>query len=163
MQLVVDASSVINLINGGALHLLRKLRRRRFWVTRSVINEVWPTDGKQVLTEVALDGLSVIDDVDINVGRFLELLESYLLGAGETESIVACEVLGHTLCCDDRKARDLGRTILGENRVTGSIGILKWYVSELALDPTNVYQMYQVMIAKGGFLPNIRGPQYFAP
>jgi len=151
---VIDASAVINLSNVRALAMLRNLPSREFWITQTVVDECWPTCGDELAIEIATDGLSVVDDAQIDSTRLLDLLDTHSLGRGETESIVACEQLGFTLCCDDKRARSLARTVLGDGRVAGTIAVLRWCVADAILTAEAAHAMYREMRAKGGFLPN---------
>ena len=152
---MIDSSVVINLSNGDALSLLRSLPRRRFWVTQAVVDECWPTCGEDLATEIAMRRLSVVDDAHIDAARFLDLLDAHSLGRGETESIVACERLGFTLCCDDKRARSLGNDVLGNGRVAGMIAVLRWCVADAIVSAETAHAIYQKMQAKGGFLPDV--------
>ena len=152
---MIDSSAVINLSNVNALVLLRNLRDRRFWITQTVADECWPTCGDELTIEIAKGCLSVIDDSHIDAARFLDLLDKHSLGRGETESIVACEDLGFSLCCDDKRARLLGRKVLGDGRVAGTMAVLRWFVADAIVSAEAAYGMYREMRAKGGFLPNV--------
>ena len=156
MQYVVDASTVINLVNVNALRLLRNLSGHRFWITHAVFAECRVSCGLDLVAEILTDGLSVVEDTSIDAPRFLELLDTHSLGEGETESIVACEGLSWRLCCDDKKARKLGQDLLGADQVTGSIGILRMMVIESLISRETGMSMYKEMKTQGGFLPNIR-------
>lgn len=155
MQYVIDSSVVINLSNVGALFLLHSLPSRQFWVTQAVVEECWPTCGEDVATEIATRRLSLVDDTHIDASRFLDLLDTHSLGRGETEAIVACEQLGFALCCDDKRARKLGRKILGTCRVSGTIAILRWCVDDAIVTAETAYATFQQMREKGGFLPEV--------
>ena len=155
MQYVIDSSVVINLSNVDALSVLHALPDRKFWVTQAVVDECWPTCGDDLATEIATRRLSVVDDTHIDASNFLDLLDTHSLGRGETEAIVACDQLGFALCCDDKRARALGRKVLGACRVSGTIAILRWCINDTIVTAQTAYAMYQQMRKKGGFLPDV--------
>jgi predicted nucleic acid-binding protein len=59
-------------------------------------------------------------------------------------------------CTDDKKARTVAKSIVGADRVIGSIGLLKQAVTCGLLSPDEAYMAYKKMVAAGGFLPEIQ-------
>jgi predicted nucleic acid-binding protein len=103
--------------------------------------------------------IGFIDDAVVPTAIFLKLLADHELGEGETESIATCVALGYGLCCDDKKARFLGETVLGKKRITGSIRVLRWCVEEKLILCGEAFNFFGVMRSAGGFLPKM--PQVF--
>jgi len=158
MNIVLDASSVINLHNVAALDAACHLARCRFWLTPLVVGECQASCAAKLLELKAVDAVGFVDDTTVPTELFLRLLATYQLGEGETEAISVCEVLGYDLCCDDRAARRLAKAILGEERVIGSIRVLRWCVEEAFLDCTVAFSLFEGIRMAGGFLPRVARP-----
>lgn len=154
MNVLLDSSSVINLHNAGALALVSRLKRCRFWLPPMVVSECQVGSAAAILELQAADAIGFLDDDIVPTDRFLELLELHELGDGETECIAICELNGHMLCCDDRKAREAASTLFGQDRVVGTIRVLRWCVEEGLADCGQAHDLFRSMRAAGGFLPN---------
>jgi hypothetical protein len=61
----------------------------------------------------------------------------------------------YVLCCDDEKARRVGMELAGEERVIGSLRLLKWIVAEDICTCDDAFVYYERMKAAGGFLPEL--------
>jgi predicted nucleic acid-binding protein len=153
VRYVIDSSSVINLFNAGALHLVGKLARCQLWLPPLVVGECGPTCAAMVL-EVRDAGLFhfVNDDV-VDADLFFRLLADHNLGDGETECIALSIVSGFDICCDDRKAREIARTTLGHERVIGSLRLLRWCVEDQLIPCDQAFLLFREMRRQGGFLP----------
>lgn len=151
---IIDASSIINLLNADALRTVCHLRKCRLWLTPMVVGECGPTHAAELLA-LQQEGLcNFVDEIDVPAELFLELLAEHELGDGETESIAVCRSNGFALCCDDRKARQLGGRILGEENVAGSLRLLRHCVEERLLECVEAFRLFNVMREQGGFLPD---------
>nr|WP_137117914.1 hypothetical protein [Azospirillum argentinense] len=160
---VIDACSVINLTNADALELVCQLPRRRFWISPAVLIETGPTCSHAVQSLLADGLMDVIDDSAISAELYADLLISGGLGDGETECIVACIGLGYDLCCDDKKARALGQKHLGQDRVVGTIRLLRWCVEENLIECNAAFRIFRTMKAAGGFLPKLQSSFFCNP
>lgn len=162
VNLAVDACSLINLSNAGALSLVCRLKRCRLWISSGVAGECGGECAVQLLSLAATGGISRIDDATMPATRILDLLGEHGLGQGETEAIAACEKFGFTLCSDDGPARTLGAALLGASRVTGSVRLLQWCVEEQLIGCIAAFGLFGVMRDCGGFLPRIERPFFCA-
>jgi len=153
VNFLLDSSSVINLHNADALGLVIQLKRCRFWLPPMVLSECQVGSAAALLELQATNAIGFIDDDIVPTELFLELLERHDLGDGETECISICQINGHGLCCDDRKARELARAMFGPDRVIGTIRVLRWCVEERLIDCQNAYALFRSMRSAGGFLP----------
>ena len=153
MNVVVDACSLINLSNAGALSLVCRLKRCRLWVCSGAAGECRAQCALDLITLAASGSLHPVLDATIPAARVLDLLAQNGLGQGETESIAACEALEYVLCSDDGPARKLGVSLLGAHRVTGSIRLLQWCVGENLCDCAMAFGLFGTMRDRGGFLP----------
>lgn len=86
---------------------------------------------------------------------YLELLGRHQLGPGETECLCAAMVYGWSVCCDDRRARRILAAELGEERLCGSIGLLREAVRDGLTTREEALAAYEQMKSRGGFLPDI--------
>ena len=156
MNVIIDACSVINLSNADALDITCRLTRCRFWVCPGVIIECRAELTARLFALNAEGAIGFIADGDMPATRVLQLLDQHGLGAGETESIAACEALGYALCSDDGPARKLAGRLLGSPRVTGSLRLLRWCVEEQIVTCEAAFNLFGIMLARGGFLPSMR-------
>jgi predicted nucleic acid-binding protein len=158
MNIILDASSAINLHTAGVLDAASLLTRCDLWLTPIVVGECQPTLAAKILELKTGGTVQFVDDTAVPTEFFLNLLAEHNLGEGETEAISVCRALGYDLCCDDRKARRLATEILGRGRVVGSLRILRWCVEETFLDCSAAFELFNAMRKAGGFLPNIAQP-----
>ena len=156
MNVIIDACSIINLSNADALDVTCRLSRCRFWVCPGVIIECRAEVAARLLALKTEGAIGFIADGEMPAARVLELLDQHGLGAGETESIVACEALGYGFCSDDGPARRLAERLLGSSRVTGSLRLLRWCVEEQLVPCEAAFSLFRAMLASGGFLPSMR-------
>ncbi len=156
MNVIIDACSIINLSNANALDVTCRLARCRFWVCPGVIIECRAELAARLFALNAEGAIGFITDEEIPATRVLELLDQYGLGAGETESIAACEARNYALCSDDGPARRLAGRLLGPSCVTGSVRLLRWCVEEQLVQCEVAFRLFGIMLARGGFLPAMR-------
>ena len=130
----------------------------------SVGNQVIGECGERciVLNEAISHGtVSVLDDSNIAVTRFAEVLALFRLGDGETECIVHAELNpALLLCSDDRAARTAAVSILGNDRVIGSIRLLLRCVDAHIISQEQAYNAYILMRERGAFLPILTREQF---
>jgi predicted nucleic acid-binding protein len=153
VDLIIDASSVINLHNCRTLELVTQLPGRTFWFSPLVVGECEPTCAAEILKLQQAGRAQFIDPQNIPADVFLELLDKHQLGEGETECLALCLEGPFVLCCDDHKARSIAASLLGGERVIGSLRLLKWSVQDHLIVPDAAYALYTGMKAAGGFLP----------
>jgi predicted nucleic acid-binding protein len=151
---VPDACALFNLHNGGVLETVVSLGDCPFILSRAVYSEA------RSITEeldrlIAVEKLNWIDDGAIPAAEFLRLKEEFDLGDGETECLSAALHLDCRLVFDDMAARTAGAGLIGVERVTGSIGMLRACVNAGSLERGAAYQAYELMKTMGGFLPNM--------
>ncbi len=75
---------------------------------------------------------------------------------------VAIQEEEFVIAIDDRKARKITKELIGDGRVTGSIGLLRMLASDGSVTPEYAFERYQCMKDLGGFLPDLE-PGYFDP
>ena len=163
LRILFDASALINLVNGDKFAVVLSLPDREWFVGPLVVGECAPRNPiSDILTAAILAGnVNLLDDSESSGGAFLNLLERFDLGNGETECLTFAAFSDFTVCCDDRKARSAMLAELGPDRVTGSLGLLKDAVKQELASVEEAYEAYIRMKGAGGFLPNI-GQQFFA-
>jgi predicted nucleic acid-binding protein len=160
MDVVIDACSVINLTNVGALEHALSLTKCRLAVGPLVLTECHGDAAAQVAA-AQVDGLlDFVNDDDFPADLYLQLLDEHELGEGETECIAIAQLEGLTVCCDDRRARRIARELLGEERVVGSLRLLKWCVEEEVITCEKAHEYALQMRAAGGFVPAM-GHEFF--
>ncbi len=154
MKIVTDACCLINLIAGGCIEAVLRLPECRFLVAPVVLEEC--ARHRQVAErEIAAGALGLIASDDVLGDRFLELLD-YGLGQGETESIALCEHYSHyTFASDDKRARAVGCELLGEERVTGTLGLLQRAIAADRASAGEAVAWVETMRKAGAYLPPV--------
>jgi predicted nucleic acid-binding protein len=160
LELIFDASALINLINGGALDAVLAIPKHQFFIGPVVYSECVDGGTSGMLLALKNDKLTRLDDSQISGGVFLNLLARHKLGDGETECLAFSIASGYGICSDDRKARQVAEASVGKEKIVGSLGLLREAVEFRLLTPASAYQKYLEMKAEGGFLPEI-STQFF--
>jgi predicted nucleic acid-binding protein len=150
---LLDASTLINLANGGVLALVLSLDDIDFHVSSFVRDE---SNSIAELIDQALDSehLMLARDDLISLSQFSAAKVQMRLGNGETECILIAGALGCSIACDDGRARRIALQALGDDsRVTGSIGLLKIACERGLLTPKQAAEAVEEMQRCGGYLP----------
>lgn len=151
---ILDASTLLNLANGEVLSKVLRLPGTSFQVS-GVVRDESRTVAQAIDAAVAAGRLALVDDKLISVSRFLRAKAEWQLDNGETECILAAAEVGSSVACDDKAARKVIVKILGEDRLTGSIGLLREAVKAGLLTQAEAFAAYRLMRERGGFLPAI--------
>lgn len=155
MKTVLDTSVLVNCSNGGVLAILFKLLKRVFVIPPAVATEFEAGD-IAALQEAGIAGrVTILNDADVPGVLYLRLLHDWGLGEGETECIAFAAHNKAAFASDDRLARRRATELLGADRVTGTLGLLKEAVHESLIAKAAAFTAYQQMRAAGGFLPEI--------
>ncbi|MXP09716.1 hypothetical protein [Pseudoblastomonas halimionae] len=105
--------------------------------------------------------LEYLEDNQLDVDEVLNFVDEKKLGDGESECILLANLDGQSsICCDDRRGRAKATEFLGEERVLGSLRLLKMAVRVGLIVPVEAFAAYELMRDAGGFLPTI-GIAYF--
>lgn len=158
---IFDASSVINLVNGGVFPTCLSLSARAFHIGPLVMGECVGCR-QAVDLAIAQQGLTALDSADLPASVFLRLAQAHGLGDGETECLAFATMRPFDVCCDDRRARSSVKAEIGEKRLTGSLGLLREAITAGALDQEHAFAAYELMKHLGGFLPAVR-KEFFVP
>lgn len=153
MNIVLDASSIINLVNGSAFNTILNISGCQFFIGPQSAEECGDEAGQVLTSAIERNTVTMINDDDIPAADFIALLEEHGLGSGETECLMFCKLLGLSICSDDRQARNVAKRTLGRDRVTGSLGLLRRVVQAHSLTASDAFSIYQRMKLQGGFLP----------
>lgn len=153
MIVILDASTLINLDYGGVLPAVLSLPNRDFQVSETVRKE---SKTVVVAIEAAVEcgDIGWVDADLVDATDYENALSMWGLGPGETECILAAQVLNCTVACDDKAARRVIQRKLSAIGLTGSIGLLGDVVLERAMTMPQAYAAYQSMKAHGGYLPD---------
>lgn len=160
MSYLFDACALLNLSNGGVLAPAFALPASNFVICHAVHKET-PTIRRDLEVLAQAGVLQHIDDNAISASKFLEIKEKYNLGDGETECIVFAMDNNCKLVFDDRAARKIATILIGAERVTGSIGLLRECVVHTLLTREAAYEAYRTMKAMGGYLPEMTITEMF--
>lgn len=154
MRALLDSSSVINLVNAGALELVCGLDGIEWWLPPAVVDESGPTCAAVTLELQQLGLINFLDDDHVDAERFLALLDAHRLGAGETECVAIATDTDYHVCCDDRRARLMAAEIIGADRVFGTVRLLRWCVEQRRINCAEARGLLRAMRESGGFLPD---------
>jgi predicted nucleic acid-binding protein len=156
MDMILDACSLINLINGGLLQKIVALASTQFHVGEILLEqEILDNVQKlKVNTLIANKDLSLLPS-NILLSQFIALKNKYGLGDGETECIALCKNLNFAISTDDLKARKCAKTELGSQFVFGSLYLMRELVRAGTISCQEALTAYKEMITHGGFLPNV--------
>lgn len=152
MIVVLDASTLINLVNGEALVAVASLPGRHFQVSAVVRGES-KTVAQALDAAVDAGALGWVDDTKITASQFAAAKADWQLDDGETECILAAEALGCAVASDDLAARKVVTARMGTDRLLGSIGLLRLAILAGTMSPDQAFSSYRLMLARGGFLP----------
>lgn len=154
---IIDTCSAVGLDNAGVLHEVLRLPGRD-WVVGPLVLDEANKDGASIPsldTAISQGLISVYDGDEIGADKFLDALDSFRLGPGETECLVYAEEFGLHVCSDDGPARRTIASQIGDARVTGSIGLLKELVANAVLSPSEAFDAYERMVTSGSYLPKL--------
>jgi len=155
LRIILDASSAINLVHGEVLGAVLRLPGYTFCIGPQVLEEC-EGEAEELRAAVAQGRLTQLDDSQLSGSSFVELLEEYGLGLGETECLAfALRDQRLSFSSDDRKARATGKAILGGARVLGTLFLLRECVQHHLLTSEAARTAYDQMIERGGFLPDL--------
>jgi predicted nucleic acid-binding protein len=151
--MILDACTLINLVNGEVLAMVLGLPDDEFLVSPMVRDE--SSSIAQAVDHAVQSGrLGYVDDDIIPANEFARAKREMRLGNGETECILAAERLGCHIACDDHQARLRATERLHDaDRVTGSIGLLRRLCGANLMTPEQVLAAYNLMRSRGGYLP----------
>ena len=157
MNVVLDACSIINLINGNILHKIIAIPGYLFHVGDILLDQEILNQSQKLilLTCIKNNSIDLIESTT-TLSEFNRLKQLYNLGTGETECIAICKANGNTISTDDLKARKAAVIELGdEQKVIGSLFLLRTLVVSKSITASEAYSCYLLMKQKGGFLPRI--------
>ncbi|WP_157088078.1 hypothetical protein [Bradyrhizobium jicamae] len=155
MDLIIDASSVINLSNAEALAVVAALPNVNICVSPLVVGECEPTCAAELLALQEQGTIRFVDPNEVSSERFLTLLDEHELGEGETECLALLLDGDYVFCCDDGKARRIAIALADQGKVVGSLRLLKWAVEAGLCTAEEAFEYYERMKDAGGFLPDI--------
>lgn len=159
MIIIIDACTLINLVNGEVLSHILHLPKTRFLISGIVVGES-KTVALVVKEAIAAGLLGVVNEDLISMSEFTNAKDEWSLGDGETECILAAVRTPCHIACDDSAARKCAKYQLGPARVTGSIGLLQMAVRARVLSPVEAMAAYINMRKHGGFLPELTADHF---
>jgi predicted nucleic acid-binding protein len=152
--IIIDASTLINLVNGEVLSRVFHLPGTRFLISGMVVDEA-KTIASVVTGAIKAGFLTLLDADIISMSDFTKAKAELNLGDGETECILAAAAIPCHFACDDRAARNCAKNRLNSAKVMGSIGLLQMTVTAAVLRPDEAMAAYTKMIVHGGYLPQL--------
>ena len=161
MDFILDASCAINLVNGDVFEIIVDLENASVLLGPIVLSECISV--KSSISSALCSGkIKLLDDNAVETTTYLSILRKYNLGPGEVECIAFGKVRSGKVCMDDKLARSAAIREIGQERVSGSLGLLRHTVGLGRLNVDTAFDAYSRMIARGGFLPNLSENQFAA-
>lgn len=155
MIVLLDASTIINLVNGGVFDAILSIEGVEFQIG-SLVKDEASSAAEVVELELAKGSLTLADEGLISYSAFLVAKNDMGLGDGETECILIASAIQSQMACDDGRARKAAIKQLGhESLVTGSLGLMQRACSQGLISPKAAQMAYEEMRKLGGYLPHI--------
>jgi len=151
----MDTSVLVNCSNSAILTFVLQLPNRTFVIPPAVVTEFALGDLTALQEALAAGKATILNESEIPGALYLQLLDEWGLGEGETECIAYAAHAGISVCSDDGLARRRATELLGAERVSGTLRLLKETVEQSLLTKTDAFAAYQRMRDAGGFLPVI--------
>ena len=148
----VDNCHIVNFHNIGAVPYYSNFNPGKFVCPAGVILEFERTFA-DALHAYEAAGWLARTSVDIDAVDLANFVSNENLGLGESSAILECLRGGGHFVCDDRKARGVGTRLLGPDRVTGSIGLLKQLVGLGSISAAEACEFNMMIRETGGFVP----------
>lgn len=144
-RIVLDTVTISNFVNAGELALLCEFYENRLYITESVIIELKKAD---------IDPQAWIDDGRIKKAVFeydIEIQSSIpeTLADGEISCIVYAMKTEATVATDDYRARQTVIALCGQERLTGTVGLLDEMVKSGMLSAKSARTLLHKMIDHG--------------
>jgi predicted nucleic acid-binding protein len=162
MNIILDACTIINLLNGQVLQDILSIPQIGIYIGDNFVDkEISLNLSQKIIVESLIDAQKIVLlESDITLSEFTQLKKRYDLGNGETECIALCKKHGYYVATDDWKARNAAAIELGDSKVIGSLFLLRETVRKKIISCSTAKQSYLLMKQRGGFLPKI-DEEYF--
>jgi predicted nucleic acid-binding protein len=155
VKTVLDTSVLVNCSNAAVLASVLQLPNRTFIIPPAVVTEFSAGDLTALQEAFAAGKATILNESEVPAALYLRLLDEWGLGEGETECIAYADETGVAVCSDDGLARRRAADLLGADRVSGTLRLLKEAVEVSILTAEDAFAAYERMRAAGGFLPVI--------
>jgi len=157
MEIVLDACTIINLINGKILDKIISIPRLLIFVGDNLLEqEIYLNLPQRVIIESLIQSKKItLLESDVTLNEFTKLKKVYDLGDGETECIALCKKHGYAIATDDKRARMSAKIELGEAKIVGSLFFLREAVRNEVIECEDALASFKLMKKHGGFLPNL--------
>lgn len=160
MNYLLDACTLLNLSHGHVLAEVVRLPGDSFSASSAVLREC-ASIRDEIIALIAAHHLVLLQGTEISATRYLALKGEHQLGDGETECLTYALASDFTVAIDDRRARAVATSLLGQTRVSGSIGLLRECVTRGVISRCPAYAAITKMRRRGGFLPNMSKEELF--
>lgn len=108
----------------------------------------------EIEEHIAAGRLTLPNENLISAFSVASISGAYNLGVGESECIALCQADDEAnLWSDDRRARSVGRVLLGVTRIVGTADLLRECAVQGLLTTLDAYTAYELARSRGAFLP----------
>jgi predicted nucleic acid-binding protein len=156
LRIILDACSIIILQSGSVLDVVLTIQGFKFAVCPAVRNEV--RELSAVITSKIMSGeITELDDRELGANEVSEIAGKHNLGLGEGECLAFCNKKPElAFCTDDKKARAVGVSLLGQKRILSVRELLIQCVAEGLMTSLDAFAAYEQMRARGAYLPALK-------
>jgi predicted nucleic acid-binding protein len=151
----MDTSVLVNCSNADVLPIILQLPTRSFVIPPAVVTEFSYGNLAALQEALAAGRATILNESEVPGALYLQLLDEWGLGEGETECIANAAHANISVSSDDGLARRRASELLGTERVSGTLRLLKEAVEQSLLTTDHAFAAYQRMCDAGGFLPVI--------
>ncbi len=152
---ILDACSVINMVNAGIIKKLKLINGYSFYIGRLVLEECLDIEKREVIERCLSDGVVNFMNEDLSISEFSSVSNKYNLGKGESECIAYLAKKGTIVCTDDNKARKCIERDFGKDYYFGSLYVLRELVRQKLITCDESIKGHAIMVISGAFLPKI--------
>lgn len=162
MQVILDACTLINLINGASLQTVLSIPEFSFFVGDILLDSEILNPAQKLIIDAHISKGHIVKLTSIiTLQEFLIVKQKFDLGDGETEGIALCKKGKYSFASDDWKARRSGVIEIGDAKVIGTLFLLRETVRQSLMTIQEAISCIQLMKQKGAFLPEV-GESYFS-
>jgi predicted nucleic acid-binding protein len=156
MNVVLDACTIINLINGEVLQKVSQLPGYVLYVGDNLLEQEILDQAQKLYIELLVSSNQIIVlQSNISLAEFISLKSKYDLGDGETECLALCKNNNYAIASDDLKARKCSAKELTEQNVIGSLFLMRESVRNHLLSCEDAKTAFSMIMSKGGHLPKV--------
>lgn len=152
MSIITDACSLVNIYKARLDGFAQSDPCMRLCLGPVVTEEVWGNASHDGAFLVPRGWARELTEA-VESEEFASFMSAHRLGPGESECIILAERYGYFMLSDDKRARRVAASILGEDRVLGTLGVALNLARTGSARLESVFRDYDNARRQGAFLP----------